>query len=905
MEKCIACGTCAEKCPRKVPDEYNEGLGKRKAAYVKYPQAVPLKYAIDKDHCIYFEKGKCRACEKFCPTGAVKFDDQDRDLTLQVGSIILSPGFATFDPRAYDTYNYAKLPNVVTSMEFERILSASGPFDGHLVRPSDHQEPKRIAWLQCVGSRDIHHCDNGYCSAVCCMYAIKEAVIAKEHSKSGLDATIFFMDMRTPGKDFEKYYDRARKEIGVRFIRSRIHSIEAAPGTDNLLIQYVAPEGTIEEAEYDLVVLSVGLQTSPEVIDLAGRLGVELNEGRFAATDPFHPVTTSRAGIYVCGVFQGPKDIPISVMEASAAAGESAALLASVRGSLAKKPAEPKERELAEEPPRVGVFVCHCGINIGAVVDVPAVKEYAKTLPSVAYVEENLFTCSQDTQNKMKEVIRQHNLNRIVVASCSPRTHEPLFQQTIREAGLNKYLFELANIRDQDSWVHQQEPEAATQKAKDLVRMAVAKVALQQPLEECRLNITKSGLVIGGGITGMEAALSLAAQGYPVTLVERKDQLGGHGRKLLSTWDGRPVAVYLDEVIKKVRQHPLITVHLQAEVQEVQGFVGNFHTVLEVAGKRTEVDHGVAIIAVGAHSHKPNEYLYGQDPRIFLNLDLDQAIRERRPALKDAQSAVFIQCVGSREPERPYCSRVCCSHSIENALRLKEINPDMDVYILYRDIRTYGLRENLYREARAKGVLFIRYDLEHKPEVALAAAGRIQVTVVDHILQRPVVLNPDLVTLASAIVMREPEKLAKMFKVPVNQEGFFLEAHMKLRPVDFATEGVFIAGLAHYPKPTEECIAQAKAAAARAATVLARDSITAGGVAAVINKDTCCGCQACLQCCPFGAINFLEQEGKCEVNQALCKGCGTCAATCPSECITLLGFSHLQLYTQINEALSA
>ncbi len=905
MDKCIACGTCAEKCPRKVPDEYNEGLGKRKAVYVKYPQAVPLKYAIDKDHCIYFQKGKCRACEKFCPTQAINFQDQDRERSLDVGSIILAPGFEAFDPKIYDTYNYATLPNVITSMEFERILSASGPYEGHLVRPSDRKEPRSIAWLQCVGSRDIHHCDNGYCSAVCCMYAIKEAVIAKEHAASDLDATIFFMDMRTPGKDFEKYYNRAKEENGVRFVRSRVHSIDPVPGSDNLLIQYVTESGQITEQEFDLVVLSVGLQTSPEVIELADRLQVELNEGRFAATSPFQPVSTSRPGIFVCGAFQGPKDIPISVMEASAAAADSAALLAPARGTLAKKAEELSERSVDQEEPRIGVFVCHCGINIGAVVDVPAVKEYAKTLPHVTYVEENLFTCSQDTQDKMKDVIREHQLNRIVVASCSPRTHEPLFQQTIKEAGLNKYLFELANIRDQDSWVHQAEPEAATEKAKDLVRMAVAKVALQQPLEECRLNITKSGLVIGGGIAGLEAAWSLAEQGYPVTVVEKKEYLGGHGRKLLSTWDGRSIAVYLDELIQRIQNHPRITVHVQAEVVEVHGFVGNFHTVLNVAGERKELDHGVAIIAVGAHSHKPDEYLYGNNDRVLLNLDLDLAIRERASYLQEAQAAVFIQCVGSREPERPYCSRVCCSHSIENALRLKEINPEMDVYVLYRDIRTYGLRENLYKEARAKGVLFIRYGLEDKPKVELNPDGKLQVTVTDPILQRPLVIQPDLVTLASALVMREPERLAKMFKVPVNPEGFYLEAHMKLRPVDFATDGVFVAGLAHYPKPTEECIAQAKAAAARAATVLAKDSILAGGVVAVIDKQTCCGCQACLETCPFGAIQYLEQEGKCEVNQALCKGCGTCAATCPSECISLLGFTHKQLYTQIDEALSA
>jgi heterodisulfide reductase subunit A len=907
MEKCIGCGTCAEKCPRKVPDEYNAGLGKRKAAYVKFPQAVPLKYVIDKDHCIYFEKGKCRACEKFCPTQAVNFNDKDREFTLEVGSIILAPGFEPFDPRVYDTYNYAKLPNVVTSMEFERILSASGPFEGHLVRPSDHQEPKKIAWLQCVGSRDIHHCDNGYCSSVCCMYAIKQAGIAIEHAGPQLDTAIFFMDMRTPGKDFDKYYERAQKEKGVRFIRSRVHSIEAVPGTDDLVIQYVTEDGRVVEEVFNLVVLSVGLQISKQTLELAERLGVEIGDGRFAATSPFEPVQTSRAGIFVCGVFQSPKDIPLSVMEASAAAAESSALLAPARNTLTRKPPALTEKDVATQEPRVGVFVCHCGVNIAGVIDVAAVADYAETLPSVVYVERNLFTCAQDTQDKMKKIIEEHNLNRIVVAACSPRTHEPLFQETLKQAGLNKYLFEMANIRNMGSWVHMNEPEAATEKAKDMVRMAVAKVALQQPLGEMQLNVTKAGLVVGGGIAGMTAALALADQGYPVTLVERKDVLGGHGRKLYSTWDGQPIAPYLDELINRVIQHPNITVLTNAQIRDVQGFVGNFHTVIDVAGQRKEIDHGVAILAIGAHSFKPTEYGYGQSDRIFLNLDLDKAISERDPRIVNARSAVFIQCVGSREPQRPYCSRVCCSHSIENALRLKKLDPEMDVYVLYRDIRTFGLRENLYKEARARGVLFVRFDLEKKPEVQVASDGSLTVTVVDHVLQRPIVLKPDLLTLASAIVMRteEADELAKMFKVPLNADGFFLEAHAKLRPVDFATDGVFIAGLAHYPKPTEECIAQAKAAASRAATVLAKDSILAGGVVAVVNKDLCCGCQGCVQCCPFGAITYLEQEAKCEVNQALCKGCGTCAATCPSEAITLLGFSHLQLYTQIDEALTA
>ena len=904
MDKCIACGVCAEKCPRKVPDEYNLGLSKRKAAYVKYPQAVPLKYAIDKDQCIYFQKGKCRACEKFCPAGAINFEDQDQEFSLEVGSLILAPGFETYDPNAFDTYNYGKFPNVITSMEFERILSPSGPFQGDLARPSDRKEPERIAWIQCVGSRDVSHCGNGHCSAVCCMYAIKEAVIAKEHSHNPLDAAIFFMHMRTSGKDFEKYYNRARDEHNVRFVRSRIPSIKQADGSDNLLIAYVSEDGVRREEEFDLVVLSVGLQTSPEVIELAGKLGVDLNEGRFAATSPFAPVTTSRPGIFVCGAFQGPKDIPQSVMEASAAAAESAALLAPVRGSVARKPQELAEMDAAGvNPPRVGVFVCSCGINIGSVVDVPAVAEYAKTLPNVAYVEESLFTCSQNTQEKMKEAIQENGLNRIVVASCSPRTHEPLFQQTIREAGLNKYLFELANIRDQNSWVHQDFPEAATAKAKDLVRMAVARVTLQEPLEEIHLNITKSGLVVGGGVAGMEAALSLAGQGYPATLVEKSDELGGQARRLLTAWNGESVRPYLDELVRKVDEHPLITVRKNAVLKEVKGFVGNFISAIEVDGQEEEIQHGAAIIATGAHPYKPSEYCYGQSDRIVLNLDMDEAIQNRNEAVVNARSAVFIQCVGSREPDRPYCSRVCCTHSIENAIRLKELNPTMNVYILYRDIRTYGLRENIYRKARQKGVLFIRFDAAQKPQVEVMKDS-LQVTVFDCTLQQNVALNADTLVLAGSIETRDAHGLAQLFKVPLNPEGFFLEAHMKLRPVDFATDGVFVAGLAHWPKPIEESIAQAKAAASRASTVLARDFITAGGVAASVQADMCSGCRACMKCCPFGAIDYLEQEARCEVNQALCKGCGTCAAACPSEAISLMGFSHLQLYTQIDQALA-
>jgi heterodisulfide reductase subunit A len=905
MVKCISCGVCAEKCPKKVPDEFNLGLAKRKSAYLTYAQAVPPKYAIDKDTCLFFKKGgKCKACEKFCPTGAVDFSQVDEDQDVAVGAVILAPGFKPYDPTRYGAYQYSHLPNVVTGLEFERILAAAGPFSGHMVRPSDHKEPTSIAWLQCVGSRDLNHCDNSHCSAVCCMYAIKEAIIAKEHSHEPLDAAIFFMDMRTPGKEFEKYYWRARDDFGIRFIRSRVHTVDPVAGTDDVAIRYIDESGALKTETFDMLVLSTGLEVPPEVLELGQTLGVEVNANKFADTSSFTPVSTNKPGIYVCGAFQGPKDIPQSVMEASASASAASELLSTARYSLAKKKPVFAERDVSLETPRIGVFVCHCGINIASVVDVEAVRDYAKTLPYVEYVENSLFACSQDTQELIKDRIKEHNLNRVVVASCTPRTHEPTFQETIKEAGLNKYLFQMANIRDQGSWVHMNVPEAATRRAKDQLRMAVVTAALQPPLQEFDLPITKAGLVIGGGVAGMEAALGLASQGYKVHLVEKKDFLGGHGLKLNYTWNGEEVRPFVDDLAKRVTKHPKIEVHLNSEVADVKGFVGNFTSTLATEGRETQVEYGVAIIAMGGHSFKPQEYLYKENSRVLLSLDMDQALREKNPLVMKAKCAAFIQCVGSREPERPYCSRVCCTHSVESALKLKEINPEMDVYVLYRDLRTYGLRENIYKEAREKGVMFIRFDLENKPQVVQTQDGGLKVTVLDHILRLPISIQPDVLTLASAIIVKDQEKLAKLFKVPLNSDGFFLEAHMKLRPVDFATEGVFMAGLAHYPKPMDESIAQAKAAAARAAVVLAQDAIRAGGVVAQVDVAACSGCQACVGVCPFGAISFKEDEKVAEVNQALCKGCGTCAANCPSECITLFGFSHKQIYSQVDEALA-
>ncbi len=850
---------------------------------------------------------ECFECVKACGAGAVTLEthgQQSETIAINVGSIVLAPGFKPFDPSNFDFYGFANLPNVVTSMQFERILSASGPYGGHLVRPSDHKEPKKIAWFQCVGSRDTNRCNNAYCSSVCCMYAIKEAVIAKEHAGADLDCAVFYMDMRTYGKDFEKYYVDAEEKQGVRFIRSRVHTINPVPGTDDLEIRFITDTGELKTEVFDMIVLSVGLETPQELIDLAKSLDVDLTPGNFCQTSSFSPVATSRDGIFVCGAFQGPKDIPQSVVDSSAAASAAGEILSSSRHSMTKIPEIIPETNVIGERPRIGVFVCNCGINIGGVVDVPDVRDYAATLPFVEYVTDNLYTCSQDTQENMTRIIRDNNLNRIVVAACTPKTHEPLFQETLINAGLNRYLFEMVNIRNQDSWVHKNNPDIATQKAKDLVRMAVEKVVLKEPLKETELDVNQTGLVIGGGISGMTSALSLARQGYETHLVEKGSSLGGQARHLYKTWKGEDIQEKLSSLIDGVENEKNIHVHLNTELKAVEGFVGNFKSTLSSdSSEESEqvIEHGVSVIATGASEYKPKEYLYGNDPRIMTSLEMDRMFINNDPSIKEANCAVFIQCVGSREPERPYCSRVCCTHSIENALELKHRNPEMNVFILYRDIRTYGERELLYKEARKAGIFFIRYSTDKKPEVALEG-GRLLVRVVDHILGRPLLIDTDMVTLATAIVPNRDDKLAQYFKVPLNDDGFFVERHAKLGPSEFATDGVFLCGLAHYPKSIDESVVQGQAAASRAVTLLAQEKIYTSGEVAFINPVFCSSCGVCISICPYSAPSFIEEgpfAGKAQINPVLCKGCGLCSASCRSGAIGLKGFDNNQIFAMI------
>jgi len=890
IEKCTACGQCRDVCPVTAINEFDCGLDLRKAIYIKYPQAVPLAYKIDRNLCI-----GCGLCEKACLAQAIFYDDKPRLTTLDVGAVVLAMGNEVFNPGGIDIYN-SNHPNIVTSLAFERLLSASGPYKGHLMRPYDRDTPEKIAWLQCIGSRDINKAVNSYCSSVCCMYAIKQTIIAKEHVETPLDTAIFFMDMRTYGKDFDKYYTRAKDEKGVRFIRARVHTIDPVEN-GNLRLRYVSENGELQEEIFNMVVLSVGLTPSKDAKELAKRIGVELNEHQYAKTKGFTPVSTSRKGVFVCGSFQGPKDIPQSVMEASAAAAEAAGSLSESRWTLTKTKELPPEKDFSGEPPRIGVFVCNCGINIGGIADVPAVREYARTLPHVIHVEDNLFTCSQDTQENIKKVIEEKGINRVVVASCSPRTHEPLFQETIREVGLNKYLFEMANIRDQNTWVHMNQPEKATAKAKDLVRMAVAKAAYVEPLSQVILDVTPAVLVVGGGAAGMEAALGVANQGYQAYLVERSNQLGGVALQLYSTWQGEKVAPYLNDLIGKVQHNDKIRIFLETQVTHTTGTIGSFISTLigNNDGKNTIVRHGAAILATGGKEYKPTEYLYGKHPGVLTHLDLDHELTAGSDLLKNAKLAVFIQCVGSRTKERPYCSRVCCTHSLESALTLKKMNPDMKIFILYRDIRSYGFREDLYKEAREKGVKFIRYDLENPPVITADNSDTLSLTVTDPILQRSLEMNPDLVILATAILPNENKKLFEVFKVPTNAEGFLVEAHAKLRPVDFGSEGLFLAGLAHYPKSLDESIAQARAAVSRTMNIVSKEGILVGGVIASVTPERCAVCLTCVRVCPYGIPRIDSEKGHAVIEPAECHGCGICVSECPGKAITLKHFTDEQI----------
>ncbi len=887
------------------PDQYNQEISNNKAVHIYFAQAIPLITYIDQS-CLYLKEKKCRICEAVCKNDAIDLHQIPLKMELNVAAIVLSPGYDVYDPKVRDEYGYGRLQNVVTGMDYERLMCATGPYEGEILRASDMRHPHKVAWIQCVGSRRESVGDNGYCSAVCCTYAQKQVILTKDHN-SDADCTIFHNDVRSYGKGFETFYQRTANLPDVRFIRSFVAIVGEDPETRNVIVRYATESEGVKEESFDMVVLSVGLNPPGDFQGLAKKFGIEVNRHGFCQIDSANPMATTRPGILVSGAFQGPMDIPESVFTASAAGSQCGELLNYRRGKLTKERVYPEEKDNTGEEPRIGVFVCHCGANISRVVNVPDTVAYTQTLANVVHVQEQLFSCATNSMQQIVDTVKEKSLNRVVIAACSPRTLEPLFRDTLREAGINKYYLDMANIREHCSWCHTREKEAATVKAQDIIRMSVARSIDLEPLQEFDLPVNKAALVVGGGLAGMTCALSIADQGHEVYLLERQSELGGTARKIHSTLDGKDVQADLDTIIHRIYRHSAIHVFTEAAITEATGYVGNFVTRITSERGATVIEHGAAVIAIGAEEYKPTEYLYGKDERVLTHLELGEQIAREDETVTRAQSVVMIQCVGCRNEERNYCSRVCCSHSVKNALQLKAINPEVDVAIAFRDMRTYGFNETYYREASHQGVRFIRWTPEDPPAVEAGEAedGRsvLHVVLTDLILGKKLAFDADLLVLAAAVIPpKGAQEIASLFKVPLGPDGFFQEGHVKLRPVEFATSGVFLCGMAHYPKHIPEAINQAYGAAGRALALLANDIVTVSGAVCEVHEKSCIGCGACSAVCNYGAIELrkTKQGQKAVVNPVICKGDGLCNAVCPTGAIVLKHFNDREILRQID-----
>ena len=872
-KQCTLCEACVKVCPVEVKREFGGGLEKRKAIYLPYPQAIPHSLVIDPKTCT-----RCGDCVKVCSPGAINLDMEEEQETIKVGAIILGFGFEPFWAQRKGEYGFGRYKNVLTSIQFERMLSTSSPTQGFPIRISDGKRMKNIAFIQCVGSRDSS-CGQDHCSTICCMSATKQATIAKKRSPD-LKVIIFYMDIRPMGKNYERYYERAKTEYGIEYIRSAISSVKELQQTKNLLITYVKEDGTFEEGEFDAVILSVGFTPPQTIKDLAGRMGLQLNQQGFCQTDEFDPAQTSVKGIFVGGAFRGPKDIPESVVEGSSAAAAAASFL-SPFGLLHPVKEYPVEGALPEEIPKVGVFICHCGEELKKSLSISHLMDETKKMREVVHVEEVSLVCLPEDLDLIKRRIGEHDLNRIVIAGCSHQEIRKAMEEMAKGMGFNPYLIEYANIREQCAFVHQDYPKLATEKAQALILMAVERARRAQPIRKGRQKVTKRGLVVGGGLSGMTASLRLAEQEYEVYLVEKEKELGGNLKELFYTLKGSDPQILLQNLIKQVESSGLVRLCCESEILGFEKRDGHYRTKIRHQGEEKILDHGVLILATGGKEVTPKGYLYGEDPRVITQRQLEKMIRLKDESLKDIHSVVMIQCVGSRDEEHPYCSRICCSHAVKNSLKLKEMNPRLNIYILYRDVRTYGFYETYYREARGKGVIFIRYDLENRPEVALRD-GRFQVSLFDPAMGSRVTLPADRVVLSTEIEPNNHQELARIFDVDLNPDGFFLEANPKSAPLDSVDRGKFFCGLCHSPNFIEDSISQGNGAAARAAAILSKEAVEEKAYLSYVIKRLCSGCGLCVTVCPYKARVLNEEEGKAEVIGWLCQGCGSCATACPN-----------------------
>ena len=904
-EKCTGCGDCERVCPIEIPNEYDQGLKMRKSSYIPFPQAVPNIATIDMENCI-----ECMMCKNTCKADAIHFDIADETLMVNAGSVIIATGYELLDPSTVPEYGYGRYPNVVTGLEYERMVSASGPTGGIVMRPSDGREPHRIAFIQCVGSRDVNHC--AYCSKICCTYATKEAIITKEHTPE-VHIDILYNDMRVFGKGFEEFLVRGETEYEINYVKGLPSEIWEDPTTGDLIVRHSDAKGhEVLDDRYNLVVLSPAMVPTKQG-DLFDNLGIKTDQYGFvdSENDALVMSTTNIPGIHLCGSAHMPKDIPDSVAQGSAAAALAAMDITIPKGEETEALTE-SDLELIAAEPRIGVIICSCGINIAGTVDVAEVTEYASTLPNVVYSENLLYSCSSDAQVVIKDAIKEHNLNRVVVSACTPRTHEPLFRATIEEAGLNKYLFEFANIREHCSWVHQAEKDEATAKAMDLVRMSVARAKLLEPQEEAVTQVEPLAVVVGAGVAGMAAADVIANKGFKVFLIEREDKVGGFLNELKTVnFDHRPAAEIVAEYAERIEKNPNIDLRLNSKIIESMGAIGDFDVVIKTGKEEETVKVGVVVIATGAEA-LAEKGLYGLDkiPEVMTVPEFNERV-DSGEGIKDGETFAMIHCAGSREDEslegsRTWCSGICCMVALEHSLELLEKYPNSRVFHFYRDLRVFYDAEDKYREARKKGVVFVRFDKDSPPVVKKGKDKAITINVKDQVLGAELKIDVDHAVLATAMVPRENKALSELFKVPLNLSGFFMEAHPKLRPVDFQTDGVYVAGAATAPKSIEESIAQGQAAASRALVPLIRGIRKAEAIVSVVDPEICVGCGTCEINCVYNAIEVVPGDGGHDYavsNPVLCQGCGKCAAGCPAGAITMKHFTDDQIISQIRAGL--
>ena len=890
-ERCTACGLCAEVCPVEVPDEYNDGLQNRKAIYVQSPQAIPNFYCIDREACT-----KCGKCLEVCPTNAIDLDLKDESQELAVGAIIVSAGFQEYDAAEMGQYGFGRYANVLTNLQAERLLSSTGKSDGNLLRPSDGEAPKKVALLQCVGSRDVNR---NYCSTACCMYALKESILIKEKSPE-TDVTIYYMDLRDFGKDYYRYHLKAQ-ELGVQFIRCRVSTMRENPATKNLLLLARAEDGSDIRSEFDMVILAAAQCPSSRMAELNEMLGVDANQWGFIQTQDWWQTRTSKEGIYVCGSAAAPADISDSVIQASAAACEAATLLSPSKREPTAKDADPAVPAASDEEPGIAIFICQCGDEIKAVVDTAQVAEFARGLPAVRHVEEVDFLCLPETLEKVRKAVADAGVNRVILAACAPYHYQRLFGKAMQEAGIDPSLWQLVNFREQLAWVHRDNHPQATEKARRILTMTVDRLRSQEPLTITTKPVDHQALVIGGGVSGLVSALDLAEQGFEVHLVEKNAETGGHATDIRYTLGCDDPQAFIGGIREKVAANSGIHLYPESEVIETTGHAGDFHSMIRaVDGTITETGHGAVIVATGARDYEPTEYSYGQDDRIITQKELQKRLAE--DTLEKPPAVVMIQCVGSRDEEHPYCSRTCCSTAIANALKIKEQNPETEVFVLNRDIMTYAFREEYYSKAREAGVLFIRYEPDNKPEVTVNG-GILTVRVDDPVLPGILEIDADLLVLSTGIVATDNRQLAETLSIDLTEDGFFKEVDTKFRPVDTVIDGIFICGLANAPRNLDEEVVQAQAAAQRAANILSRQQIESGRIVSMVDSRRCSGCGLCVDDCPFHARWLDEDNRIAVVDETLCQGCGACVAHCPNGAAKLRGFQDKQMLSMLEAVL--